>query len=246
LYARLKVASDDRIAALESAPQDRVFYAEAFEQVDETWWSLGDDFRDSAKRDKVANYFHLPGVVFRAYDMFAPLGVGGARFVPHYSIDPPSCLDEHGGFALGSFKGFDLPGIHREMKVAIAALRERLGTQARLEQLDLAVELDDPKIPMPRPRVLVGRWRPDRFEGYTGELVRKTREFTRDIELPRELAGTDREIFVVRVGDPPRRVGSARDATLRYAPWEAGIYWVLACDAHECFVIAATHQATFP
>jgi hypothetical protein len=246
LYARFKSASDQRIAALEAAPPDRVFFADAFEQIDDTWWTLGDDFRESAKREMVARYFQLPGIVFTAYDEHAPLGVSSAHFVPHSTFDPPSCLDEHGGFALGSFKSFDLPGIQREMKVAIEALRERLGTQARLQQLDLAVELEDPKISLPRPRVLVGRWLPDRFEGYKGELVRKTREFTRDIVLPPELAGTDREIFVVRIGDPPKRVGTARDATLRYAPWAAGIYWILACDASECFVVAAARQQTFP
>jgi hypothetical protein len=242
LYGRAKLASDERIAALEASPHDRVFVAEAFEQIDESWWSLGDDFRDSRKRDMVAGYFGLPGVVFRAYDMYAPLGVGSAHFVPHYRLDPPSCLDEHGGLALGSFKGFDLAGIHREMKVAVEGLRERLGTAVRLEQLDLAVELDDPSLVMPRPRVLVGRWRPDRFEGHVGQLVRKTRELTRDVVLPAELRGSDREVFVVRVGHETKRLGTGRDDTLRYAPWGAGIYWVLACDRDECFVIAATRQ----
>jgi len=247
LYGRAKQASDARIAALEASPRDRVFVAEAFEQVDESWWSLGDDFRDSRKRDMVATYFDLPGVVFRAYDMYAPLGVGSAHFVPHYKLEPPSCLDEHGGIALGSFKGFDLAGIHREMKVAVEGLRERLrasSSGARLEQLDLAVEVDDPAVTLPRPRVLVGRWLPDRFEGYVGQLVRKTREFTRDVVLPKELLGTDREIFVVRVGHEMKRLGTARDDTLRYAPWGAGVYWVLACGSEECFVIAATRQAT--
>jgi len=244
LYARVKQASDARIAALETSSHGRVFIAEAFEQVDESWWFLGDDFRDSRKRDMVATYFDLPGIVFRAYDMYAPLGVGSAHFVPHYRIDPPSCLDEHGGISLGSFKGFDLAGIHREMKVAVEALRERLGASARLEQLDLAVELDDPSLALPRQRVLVGRWRPDRFEGYVGQLVRKTREFTRDVVLPGELHAQDREVFVVRVGHDFQRLGTTRDDALRYAPWGAGIYWILACDRDECFVIAATRQAS--
>ena len=79
---------------------------------------------------------------------------------------------------------------------------------------------------------------------YAGQLVRRTREFTRDVIVPPELRGTDREIFVYRVGDQARRLGTAHDDPLRYAPWGAGIYWILACDATECFVIAATRQSS--
>ncbi|HTR56510.1 MAG TPA: DUF6056 family protein [Kofleriaceae bacterium] len=243
IYARVKRASDARIAALEASPPGRVFVAGAFEQVDDSWWFLGDDFRDSKKREMVAEYFALPGVVFRSYDMWAPLGVAGARFVPHYTVDPPSCVDEHGGFSLGSTKGFDLEGVHREMKIAIEVLRERLGSSARLEQLDLAVELDDPNIVLPRPRVLVGRWRPDHFEGYVGEIVRKTRAFTRDVIVPRELRTPDREVYAYLVGGEAKRLGLASDDTLRYVPWAPGVYWMLACGRDDCFVIAATRQA---
>jgi hypothetical protein len=74
--------------------------------------------------------------------------------------------------------------------------------------------------------------------------VRRTREFTRDVIVPPELRQTDREIFVYRVGDQAHRLGTAHDDPLRYAPWGAGIYWILACDPSECFVIAATRQSS--
>jgi hypothetical protein len=242
LYARAKEASDARIAALEASEPGRVFVADAFDEVDESWWFLGDDFRDSRKREMVAEYFGLPGVVLRSYDPDAPLGISTARLVPHYRIDPPGCIDDHGGFALGPVKAFDLTGMQREMQVAVEELRERLGSSAHLEQLDLGVELDERAGPMPRPRVLVGRWRPDRFEAYTAQLVRRTRAFTRDIVLPRELRGTDHEIFAVRVGGLAELVGTARDESLRYTPWGPGVYWILSCDHDECFVIAAMHH----
>ena len=244
LYARARQASDARIAALEASPPGRVFVADAFDEVDESWWFLGDDFRDTRKREMVATYFDLPGIVLRAYDQDSPLGISTARLVPHVRIDPPGCVDDHGGFALGQVKAFDLAGIQREMKVGVEELRERLGpgTSAHLEQLDLAVELDDRAPPLPRQRVLVGRWRPDRFEGYTAQLVRRTRAFTRDVVLPRELRGTDREVFAVRVGDRAERLGTARDEALRYTPWAPGVYWILSCDRDECFVIAAMHH----
>ncbi|HUJ63385.1 MAG TPA: DUF6056 family protein [Kofleriaceae bacterium] len=243
LYAHAKRASDARIAALERAPRDRVFIADAFDQVDDSWWFEGDDFRDSRKRDMVATYFGLPGVVFRAYDATSPLGVTSVRFVPHVTADPPSCADALGGLSLGSYKGFDLPGIQRELNIAIAQMRERLGGAGRLLQVDLAVELDDPALTLPRKTVLVGRWRPDRFEGYAGKLERRTREFSRDVVLPHELETADVEIYVYLVGDEAKRLGTGADKVLRYVPWHPGVYWILACRRDECFVIAGTHQA---
>jgi hypothetical protein len=244
LYARAKRASDARLAALEAAPRDRVFYADELVQADESWWFLGDDLRESNKREDVARYFALPGVAFRQFSEWAPLGVAGARFVPHYTVEPAGCIDEHGGFGLGDVKGFDLAGVQREMKIAVEALRERLGAAGRLDQLDLAVELGDPNLALPRPRVLVGRWRPDRFEGYLGQLHRATGSFARDVIAPAELRTSDREVYVYLVGGEAKRLGLASDATLRYTPWGPGVYWIMVCDRAECFVIAATRQAS--
>jgi hypothetical protein len=238
LYTKLKVQSDARIAALKAAPAQKVFIADAWSQVDETWWSLGDDFRDAKKRELVAKYFDLGGVVFRAYNPEIPLGVMGARLVPHYTVTPPGCLDEHGGFALGSFKGFDLPGLHREMKIAVALLRERLTrTGGKLDKLELEVQLDDPDARLPR-KTLVGRWWPDRFEGPVGKITRPSRGRMRKIELPAELAAPSTEVFVYNVGGEARKLGPERT----YVPWKSGVYWILGCTAEECWVIAATRQ----
>jgi hypothetical protein len=242
LYAKLDRQGAARIAALEAHPRGTVFIADAFVQVDEDWWSLGDDFRDAKKRELVATYFDLAGVVFRAYNPNVPLGVMGARLVPHYKVSPESCLDNYGGFALGSFKGFDLAGLHREMKIAVALLQERIGSSATLHELELAVELDDPTAKLPRAKTLVGRWMPRAFEGHIGKIVRRSRGRTRDIVLPTELDGKDIQVYVYNVGGEAKSLGTGGGDPLTYVPWRAGVYWILACRPDECWVIAATRQ----
>lgn len=239
LYNRVSREGAARIAALEAAKPGSVFVAPAFDQVDETWWYLGDDFRDRKKREMVADYFALADVVFRAPDPNTPLGVAGARLVPHYKVDPPSCLDEYGSLALGPVRGYDLPGLHREIELAIDKLRGSLGN-AKLLQLDLGVELDTP---LPRPRVLVARWTPNGLETHVAKIERKNRSRTRDVRLPPELANSDAEILVYFVGGDVRRLGVARDGNLHYVPWKTGIYWVLACTGDDCFVVAAARHA---
>src|SRR5262249_49964320 len=120
LYAHAKRQSDTRIAALEAAPRASVFTADAFDQIDDSWWFLGDAFRDTLKRELVIEYFDLSGLVLRGYEPDAPLGVTGARFVAHAVTTPPSCIDDHGGFALASNRAFDISGIYREMKSEVA------------------------------------------------------------------------------------------------------------------------------
>jgi hypothetical protein len=236
LYKKLSAASEQRLAGLAAQPRKTVFIADSWAQVDEDWWTLGDDFRDAKKRELVANYFDLAGVVFRAYNPDVPLGVMGARLVPHYQITPVSCLDEAGGFALGSFKGFDLAGLHREMKIAIALLRERLArTGGSLQQLELVVELDDSRARLPK-KTLVGRWWPDRFEGYVGRILRPGNGRTRKLELPPKFTAT--EAYVYQVGGEARRLG----ADMTYTYWGTGVYWLLACTSSECWVVAATRQ----
>jgi len=234
LYARVARAGKARMAALAASKPGSVFVADAFEQVEDSWWFLGDDFRDARKRDMVAKYFGLAGVQFRAYDPNAPLGVAGVKLVPHAVLESGGCLD--GGLALGAFKGFDLEALHREMKMAIELLPER----PRLRELELAVVLDDPRIHLPRARVLVGRRWPDRFEGYVAKIERKGRARQRDVVIPRELGDT--QVYVYQVGGELRELGNAR-APLHYVPWKTGVYWVLACRPDECFVVAATRQA---
>ena len=239
LYDRLAAQSADRLAALAATPRGAVFTAEAFEQVDDTWWFLGDDFRDVKKRELIAAYFDLRGVIFRGVDIDAPLGVSDVRLVPRYQVSPPGCLDEHGGLDLGSYRGIDITAVHRAADAAIEGLRARLAPAARLDALDLVVEFAGAPPPLPRPTLLVTRWRPDRVERYAGAIERRGAGKTRTIRLPRELVDTDVEIYAYQVSGEARRLGTGRDRALTYVPWKRGAYWALACRPTECFVIAA-------
>jgi len=242
LYYRLSEQSADRLAALAATPRGVVFTAEAFEQVDDTWWFLGDDFRDVKKRELIAAYFDLRGVIFRGVDIEAPLGVSDVRLVPRYQLTPSSCLDEHGGLDLGTYRGIDITSLHRAMQSAIEALRGRLAQltpPGRLDRLDLVVDFTGAAPVLPRPTLLVGRWLPTGFERYAGVIERKGTSKTRTIKLPKELIGTDVEIYAYQVNGLARRLGTARDPVLEYVPWKRGAYWALACRPTECFVIAA-------
>ncbi|HEY5922964.1 MAG TPA: DUF6056 family protein [Kofleriaceae bacterium] len=230
LYERLARAGEARMAALEAAPKGSIFVAEAFEQVDESWWFLGDDFRDPKKRELVAKHYGLAGVKLRAFDPNAPLGVSTVRLVPHAELDPPGCLDAP--LELGAIKGFNIASLHSEVKVAIESVRTQIAP-AQLRSLDLEVALD---VPLPKPRILIARWHPDRFEAYVGRIDRKGQSRTRTVVLPKELAGA--EVIVYRVGSEARTL----DQTLQYVPWQSGVYWVIACRADTCFVIAASRQ----
>lgn len=245
LYGRLAHDGERRLAALEASRRGTVFTAESFEQVDDSWWFLGDDFRDVRKRELVARYFDLAGVVFRAYDPNAPLGVSDVRLVPRATLSPSSCLDDHGGLELGYYKGIDVASIHKALVPAIAALRARLGA-VQLDALELAVEFAGEPPKLPRARAIVARWRlahPDQVDGWAATIVRRTRAPRRDVEVPVELAARDLEMFAYHVGGEARRLGSSRDRGLGFVPWQAGAYWVLACGADACFVVAAARMA---
>jgi len=238
LYLRLAEQSDDRLAALAAAPRGSVFTAESFEQTDDTWWFLGDDFRDVKKRDLVASYFDLKGVIFRAVDIEAPLGVSDLELIPRYQVTPATCLDERGGLDLGSYRGIDIGSLHKAAAAAIERLRDRIAP-GRLDRLDLVVGFAGAAPPLPRPILLVGRWTPAGYEGHTGAIERRGRSKVRQIKLPPELAGGDYEIYAYQVNGEARRLGTARDTELTYVPWKRGAYWALACRPGECFVIAA-------
>ncbi|MEO8549465.1 MAG: DUF6056 family protein [Kofleriaceae bacterium] len=241
LYGRVMQASEVRMAELAALKPGDVYFAASFEQIDETWWFLGDDFRDPKKRELVSDYFALQGVVFHAYDPLAPLGVAGARFVPSATLEPASCVDEHGGLILGAFKGFDMTALHHEVKTGIELLRKRVAP-AVLSELDLGVVLDDPRATLPRKRILVAKWRPDHYESYVGAIERKGRAKTRDIALPKELKNTDFQILAYQVGGETKPLGGTHGEPLQYVPWHSGVYWILACHPEECFVIAASRQ----
>ena len=238
LYVRLAAQSADRLAALAAAPRGSVFTAESFEQTDDTWWFLGDDFRDVKKRDLIASYFDLKGVIFRAVDIEAPLGVSDLELVPRYQVTPASCLDEHGGLDLGNYRGIDIGSLHKAAVAAIERLRDRIAP-GRLDRLDLVVGFAGAAPPLPRPTLLVGRWTPAGYDGHTGVIERRGGTKIRSVKLPAELVGGDYEIYAYQVSGEARRLGTARDAELTYVPWKRGAYWALACHPTECFVIAA-------
>ena len=242
LYLRVSEASDDRLAALASAPRGSEVTAEAFEQIEASWWFLGDELRDVNQRELVASYFGLRRVIFRAVDIDAPLGISDVVLVPRYQLTPPGCLEDRGGFDLGGYRGLDISSVHKAAQAAVDRVRERLGPGARLDQLDLVVGFTGAAPALPRPTLLVSRWRPDGFERYAGQIERRGNSTMRTIKLPRELVGQDVEIYAYRVNGEARRLGNARDATpsaLQYVPWQRGAYWALACRPTECFVIAA-------
>ncbi len=239
LYGRLAVASEQRLATLAASPPGSVVTVTAFTQVEDSWWFLGDDFRDAKKRDMVASYFGITEVIVRAIDLEAPLGVSDVRIVPRYTTTPARCLDELGGFDLGEFRGWDLASMHRGARSAIDRVRRRLGERGRLERADLVVDfLGQPPV-LPRPTLLVMRWTPDEVEGWAGAIEKRGLSKTRTIVIPPTLRGTDLEIFIYLVGGDARRVGAATDEVLTYQPWGFGSYWALACRPAECFVIAA-------
>jgi len=244
LFLRLAEQSAERIALLTGASPGAMVTVESFDQVDDSWWFLGDDLRRPDQRKKVAEYLGLGGLVFRAVDLDAPLGVTDVRLVARATVTPASCLDEHGGFEITGFRGLDVASIQHAMLDGIARTRARLGAAGRLDRLDLAVELVGAPPALPRKTLLIGRWRPDRFDAWAGEIARRGVTRTRSIVLPAALRGTDLEVYVYHLGGPAggvaRRLGTARDTRLEYLPWARGGYWALACNPDECFVIAAT------
>jgi hypothetical protein len=220
LYSKVSAQAAERMAALEATKRGDIFVADAWEQVEESWWFIGDDFRDVQKRDMVAKYFALQRVYFRGYDRLSPLGLQGARFVARYGdrIDPT--------FELGVSKNFDLKAVHDATLAELGVLRR----ETSFDRFELGIEFVGTPPPMPREKILVSRWHDGALEDHIAKLSHHT------VTVPPELA--DFEKFVVRIGDPPRKL----DASHSYKPSRGGVYWILACDARECWVIAATRQ----
>jgi hypothetical protein len=238
MYLRLSEASAARLAALEATPRGAVFTAQGWEQVTDNWWFLGDDFRDTKKREMITTYFGLKGVVFRGLDLDAPLGVSDVRLVPRAALSPAGCLDEHGGLLISGFRGLDVASIQKAAATAIDELRGRLAAGTRLDRLDVEVGFVGDAPRLPRPHLLIGRWTPGGFEGYAGAVNRPGQGKERVVALPKELKALDLEVFMYRVGDGARPLGRSGAARLEYAPWGAGMYWALACGVAECWVVA--------
>ena len=221
MYARLHAQSDARLAALEASKPGTVFTAEAFEQVDDSWWFLGDDFRDIRKRRMVRDYFDLSGVVFRAYDPEAPLAVSDVRLVADAGT---GCLPH---FELDGYRALDVESLHKATLDAIARLPEPV------ERLDLSVEFAGARPELPRPHLYLSRWTPEHFEHYAGAIRRESRT-RRIVDVPKDLA--DADLYVFHIAGKLVRL----DASHRFTPWGNGIYWALACRGDACFVFAVT------
>jgi hypothetical protein len=221
LYGRVAEQGRARLAMLEASKPGSVVTAEAFEQVDDSWWFLGDDFRDIKKRHMVIDYFDLKGLVFRAFDATSPLGVSDVRIVPDAG---QGCLER---FELDGYRPLDLATIHRATLDAINKL------DTPVAHLTLAIEFAGERPVLPRPHLLLSKWTPERFEHYAGAIRRESRT-SRIVDVPKELA--DAELYVFHIAGKLVRL----DASHRFTPWGNGIYWALACRGDDCFVFAAT------
>lgn len=229
-----------RMAALAASKPGSLFVADAFEQVEETWWYIGDDFRDFNKRELVAKYFGLARVFFRGYDVKGPLGMLGVKVVPRYTT-ASGRVSDHYAFDLGFTRGFDIAGVHKIVQTSVDLVRSEIAPD-QLTRYELLVEFVGAWPPMPRNRLVVARSNQGQFEGYAGTIARLGRTTTRQLSLPPALAGKHFEIYITHVGSEPRRLGTTDGKPLQYVPWRSGVYWALACDATECWVIAASRH----
>jgi hypothetical protein len=64
LFHDLGAQGDARMADLAATSPGDTFNAKPFVQVGESWWFIGDDFRDRHKREMVAEYLGLSRVTF--------------------------------------------------------------------------------------------------------------------------------------------------------------------------------------
>jgi len=65
LFHTVGAQGEARMAALEATKPGTSFVATPWAQVDESWWFIGDDFRDAKKRELVARYFALTKVTMK-------------------------------------------------------------------------------------------------------------------------------------------------------------------------------------
>ncbi|HEY6035461.1 MAG TPA: hypothetical protein VIV58_14410, partial [Kofleriaceae bacterium] len=219
-YHRLSQESAARLAKLEAAPRGSAVTLDAFEQLEDDWWFLGDDARAPNKREMLAQYFDLSTVILRAYDPTAALGVSDVRLVP-----------SERDFVLDAYRGLDLTSIHHAIEQAASARHETA-------DVAVAVEFVGERPVLPRPSLLVGRWSPRGLEGWAAKLERSGT--TRTVVVPKGMP-PELELYAYVVGGEAKRLGLAGNKP-HYTPWQTGTYWILACRPDECFVIAAARQ----
>jgi hypothetical protein len=242
LFYRVSQQGAERMHELAATPIGGVYVADAWAQVDESWWFIGDDFRDYRKRELVASYFGLSRVFFRGYHPRAPLGLTGVRIAPRYWTAGASCAADDEEFEFGVAKGFDLAALHRGAQESIEILRRQLAPTP-LARFELPVVFAGERPALPRDQLLLSRWVDGTYEGYVGRFIRRGKQRQRTIGLPKQLAGKPFDIYVLLVGDTFKQLGNAAATTpLAFVPWAKGVYWVLACDATTCWVIAASRM----
>lgn len=238
LFYKVSAQAELRMAELAATAPGSIYVADAWSQVDEDWWFIGDDFRDLRKRELVATYFGLQRVYFRGYERTAPLGMHGIRIVPRYWTKGSACPVEDSGFDFGATKGFDFAGLHRGALASLEVLRAQLAP-VEVERFQLEIDFVGARPELPRETLLLSRWQHGALEGYGGRITRAPGGRVRTVHPPRELAGKPFEIYVTQVGGRVVRLGTTDGAPLEYTPWRKGVYWALACDATACWVFAA-------
>ncbi|MBX3162392.1 MAG: hypothetical protein KF773_40885 [Deltaproteobacteria bacterium] len=233
--------SETRLTELAETPPGGVYTAEAFNQVSESWWFLGDDFRDQKKRELVARYFGLDRVLFRGPEMWAKLGISDVKLTMHYELDPPLCIDQIDQLDLKPYIGKDVGALHHAFLDAIAEIGKF--TSSKLLYIDLTASFlgSDPQLP--RPRTFVARWRDGVLEGYTSTLGREGRSRERSITVDAALERGDWEIYLVAIGDAPHLLGRSSQKRFTYRPWRTAQYWVMACKPDHCFVTQSFHHS---
>jgi hypothetical protein len=237
-YTHLKHASDERLAELAATPPGGVDTVQGWPQIIESWWTLGDDVRDQKKQEMVATYFGLDRVLFRGNDMWKTLGITDVKLTMRYDIDPPMCLDEVEKLDLKPYVGRDVGALQHAFLDEITQIERFTG--AHVKSIDLTATFMGSEPPLPRKHMYVARYKDGKLEGYTAGVRRAGRTPERTVVLSPELAATGMDIYVMFIGDEPRRLGTTRDPKLVYSPWKSGPYWLAACRADECFVVFTT------
>ena len=240
-YTHYKRDSDQRLAELAATPRHGVYTANAWDQVSESWWFLGDDFRDQKKRELAAKYFGLDRVLLRGSGIWTTLGVSDLKLTMHYDLEPAVCLDEIDKLDLKAYIGRDIAAIHHAFLDAIAEIQQF--TSSRLRTIDLVATFLGATPPLPRSKIYVARWRDGVLEAYTSTLGRNGRSTERTITIADQLTTADWDIYLVAVGDPPRLLGKSSTRRFSYRPWRTAPYWTLACKADACFVTMAVHHS---
>jgi hypothetical protein len=109
-----------------------------------------------------------------------------------------------------------------------------------IAKLEVVVEL--PGAGLPRDRLVLARWDGQHLLRHEAAIARQGTGTTREVVPTAELAATGLDLYVAQIGSGARRLGTTADRGLRYVPWRTGTYWVLACDAAECWIVAAARN----